>query len=140
MGGPSGVCNTCVRIEDLCEIWLLVLDELLQLCNLANLLERKHFILLVTIHCKTCGVVSSIFESGEAVDKCVNYVAAVFLNQIVDVPKDSASNGGQLPTPGARGFLITYHILALCLLLFWCGGRCNCEGKTSAGEEGYART
>ena len=92
MSCPSGVCNTGVGIEDLCEIWLLVLDELLQLCNLANFLERKYFILLITIHGETCRIVSSIFESGEAVDKCVNYVATVFLNQIVDVAKDSAGN------------------------------------------------
>ncbi len=84
MGSPSGVRNTCVGIEDFCEIWLLVLDELLQLCNLANLLERKHFILLVTVNGEACGVVSSILESGEAIDKCVDYVPAVLLNQIVD--------------------------------------------------------
>jgi hypothetical protein len=89
MSCPSGVCNSCVGIEDLCEIWLLVLDELLQLCHLAHLLESKHFILLVTIHSETSRVVSSIFESGKAVDKSVNYVTAVLLHQIVNVSEDA---------------------------------------------------
>ncbi len=84
MGGPSGVCNTCMGIEDLCEIWLLVLDELLQLCNLANLLECKHFILLVTVNSETGGVVSPILESREAIDERVDYVPTILLHQIVD--------------------------------------------------------
>ena len=50
VGGPSGVCNTGVRVEDLGEIWLLLLNELLQLCDLADLLERKDLVLLVAIN------------------------------------------------------------------------------------------
>jgi hypothetical protein len=95
MGSPSGVCNTCVGIEDLCEIWFLILDELLQLCHLANLFKSKHFILLVAIHSKTCRVVSSIFQSRETVDKSVNYVAAVFLHQVINVSEDATVVEGQ---------------------------------------------
>lgn len=47
--GPSCVCNTGVRIEDLGEIWLLLLDESLQFGYLAYLLESKDLVLLVTI-------------------------------------------------------------------------------------------
>ncbi len=86
---PSGVCNACVGIEDLCEIWLLVLDELPQLCHLANLLESKHFILLVSIHRETGRVVSSIFKPGETIDKSVDYVAAVLLHQVINVSEDA---------------------------------------------------
>ena len=49
MGGPSGVSDTGVRVEDLVQVETLLLDELLQRGNLANLLHRKNFILLVTI-------------------------------------------------------------------------------------------
>jgi hypothetical protein len=63
MGCPSGMCNAGMGIEYLCEVWFLVLDELLQLCHLANLLKSKDFILLVAIHSETCRVVSSIFQS-----------------------------------------------------------------------------
>lgn len=50
MGSPSCVCNTGVRIEDLGEIWLLVLDELPQLGDLSNLLKCKNFVLFVAIN------------------------------------------------------------------------------------------
>jgi len=80
MGGPSGVCNTCVRIEDLGHVWLLLVDELPQLGDLANLLERKDFILLVSIYRKTGRVISSVFESGKTIDKSVDNVFAVLLN------------------------------------------------------------
>jgi len=95
MSSPSGVRNACVGIKDLCEIWLLILDELPQLRHLANLLEGKHFILLVSVHSETCRVVSSIFKPGKTIDKSVNYVAAVLLHQIIDVSEDATVVGGQ---------------------------------------------
>ena len=49
VGSPSGVCDTSVVIEDLGEIWFLLFNERLQLGDLANLLECKHLILLVTV-------------------------------------------------------------------------------------------
>jgi len=51
--GPSSVCNTGVRIKDLCQIRLLLFDELLELGHLADLLECKDLLLLVTIDCQT---------------------------------------------------------------------------------------
>lgn len=53
VGGPTGVCNTAVCVEDLCEVGLLLLDELLQLGDLADLLESKHLISLVSVDCQT---------------------------------------------------------------------------------------
>lgn len=49
MRSPSSVCNTSVRVEDFGHIWVLVFDELLELGDLADLLESKHFVLLVAI-------------------------------------------------------------------------------------------
>jgi hypothetical protein len=50
MCSPSGVCDARVRVENLGKVWLLVRDQLLQLGNLANFLESKDFILLVTVN------------------------------------------------------------------------------------------
>lgn len=41
-------------------------DELFQLGNLPNFFKGTDFILLVTINCETCRVISSIFETREA--------------------------------------------------------------------------
>lgn len=84
VGGPSGVCNTSVRIEDLGKIWLLSCNELLQLDHLANLLECKNFILLVTVYRKTGRVIATVFEAGETVDEGVENVFAVLLDQVID--------------------------------------------------------
>ena len=65
VGGPSGVCNTGVVVEDLCEVGLLLLDELLQLGDLADLLVGKDLVLLVAIDGNTGGVVAAVFETGE---------------------------------------------------------------------------
>lgn len=61
VGRPSGVRDTGVRIKDLCEVGLLLGDELLELCYLADFLERKYFILLVTINGETSRIVSAVF-------------------------------------------------------------------------------
>ena len=53
VGSPAGVGNTAVCVKDLCEIGLLLLDELLQLGNLADLLESKHLISLVSVDRQT---------------------------------------------------------------------------------------
>jgi hypothetical protein len=59
------VCNTGVVVKDLCEVGLLLLDELLQLGDLANLLVGKDLVLLVAIDGDTGGVVAAVFETGE---------------------------------------------------------------------------
>ncbi|KAG9527140.1 isomerising glucosamine-fructose-6-phosphate aminotransferase, partial [Aureobasidium melanogenum] len=53
VGGPTSVSNTGVCIKDLCEVGLLVLDELLQLGDLADLLESVHLISLVSVDRQT---------------------------------------------------------------------------------------
>jgi hypothetical protein len=65
VGGPTGVGNASVRVEDLGRIGLGLLDQLLQLGHLANLLEGKDFILLVTIDGETGGIVATVLEAGE---------------------------------------------------------------------------
>ena len=57
---PPGVGNTGVRVEDLGQVGLLLLNELLQLGDLANLLECKDLILLVTVDGETGRVVSAV--------------------------------------------------------------------------------
>ena len=84
VSGPSGVCNTGVRIEDLVKIWLLLLNECLQLGHLANLFECKNLILLVAVYCETGRIVATVFESGETVDEGVKNGFAILLNQVID--------------------------------------------------------
>ncbi len=66
MGGPAGVGDAAVRIEHLGQIGLRVVDELLQLGDLADLLEGKHLVLLVAIDGKAGRVVAAVLETGEA--------------------------------------------------------------------------
>jgi hypothetical protein len=81
---PSCVCNTRVRVENLGQIWLFLLNESLQLCDLADLLESQDLILLVPIDCKTSRVVTTVFEAGQAVDQGVENVFPILLHQVID--------------------------------------------------------
>lgn len=83
MGCPSGVCNASVRVEDLGQIWLLILDQLLKLCDLAHLLEGEHFVFLVAIHCQTSRVVATVFKSGESIDESIENELSILLHQVV---------------------------------------------------------
>lgn len=65
MSGPASVSNSSVRIESLGEVWLRLGNELLQFGDLANLLEGKDLILLVTVDSKTGGVITTVFKTGE---------------------------------------------------------------------------
>lgn len=65
VGGPAGVCDTSVRIEDLGKIGLGLLNQLLQLDHLANLLVSKHLILLVSVDSETGRIISTVLEAGE---------------------------------------------------------------------------
>lgn len=65
VSSPSCVCNTGVRIKDLGQIWLLCLNKLLELVDLANLLEREDLILLVSINGQSCRVISTVLETGK---------------------------------------------------------------------------
>lgn len=66
VSSPSGVSDAAVRVEDLCEIQVGLVDEFLQLGNLAHLLEGKNLVLLVTIDCKAGRVIAAVFETREA--------------------------------------------------------------------------
>lgn len=69
MGGPSGVCNTSMRVKGLCHVDAGVGNQFTELDHLAHLFERKDLILLVTVDCETGRVVSSVFQAREACEK-----------------------------------------------------------------------
>lgn len=60
VGGPSGVCNTGVRVKDLVEVEVLLFNELLQRGDLADLLDGEDLVLLVTVDGKTGGVIATV--------------------------------------------------------------------------------
>jgi hypothetical protein len=61
VGGPSGVGDTGVRVEDLVEVEVLLLNELLQRGDLADLLDCVDLILLVAVNGETGRVVAAVF-------------------------------------------------------------------------------
>jgi len=115
VGGPSGVCNTGVVVKDLGHVGLLLLDELLQLGDLANLLVGKDLVLLVAIDGNTGGVVATVFETGETciekedssarvgvegwvrvprtINEGVENELSVLLDEVVDVSENAAHFG-----------------------------------------------
>lgn len=66
VGSPASVSDAAVGIENLFKIEVLAVDKLLQLGNLAHLLEGKHLVLLVAIDGKTSRVVTTVLETGKA--------------------------------------------------------------------------
>lgn len=66
MGGPPGVGNAAVRIKDLGQVEFRLVDELLELRNLADLLESVNLFLLVTVDGKASGVVAAVLETRES--------------------------------------------------------------------------
>jgi hypothetical protein len=80
-----------VRIKDLSQVGLLILDQLLQLGNFADLLEGKDLVLLVTIYSQTSRVIATVFESGEAIDEGVEDEFPVLLDEVVDVAKNTTA-------------------------------------------------
>lgn len=89
VGGPSGVCNAGVRVEDLGEVWLLILDQGLQLGDLADLLEGEDLVLLVAVYSQTGRVVAAVFEAGQSIDEGVDDELAVLLHEVVDVAENA---------------------------------------------------
>ena len=61
VGRPSCVGDTGVRVKDLSEVEVLLLNELLERGDLANLLDGVDFVLLVTVDSETGGVVAAVF-------------------------------------------------------------------------------
>jgi hypothetical protein len=107
VGGPSCVCNASVRIEDLSQVGLLLLDELLQLGNLAHFLEGKDLILLVSIYGQTGRVVATILQSREAIDEGVEDELPVLLDEVVNVAKDATTKRGCVSRRASRKRLRT---------------------------------
>ena len=66
VGCPPGVGNTAVGIIDLGQVDIGLIDELPELCNLADLLEGEDLLFLVPIYRQTSRIVSSVFETGES--------------------------------------------------------------------------
>jgi len=62
---PAGVRNAAVGVEGLGKVKLGLIDELLQLRDLADLLEGEDLILLVAIDSKTGRVIATILETEE---------------------------------------------------------------------------
>ena len=60
VGGPSCVSNTSVRVKDLVEVKVLLLDELLQRGDLADLLDGVDLVLLVTVDGETSRVITAV--------------------------------------------------------------------------------
>jgi hypothetical protein len=97
---PPSVSNTGMGSERNIRVGLQLLDQLLQLCNFADLFERKDFVLLVAIDSHARGIITTVFEpmktcrhvsdavsscshwecQGLTVDESVQYVFAVLLN------------------------------------------------------------
>jgi hypothetical protein len=59
------VRNTGVGDECNIESWVLVLDELLQLCDFPDLLVCEDLTLLVSINYHSSGIITAIFETRE---------------------------------------------------------------------------
>lgn len=83
------MCNTGMRIENLVQIRLLLLNQLLQLSHLADLLESKDLVLLVTIYSQTCRIIATVLESRQAIDEGVEDKFPVLLDEVVDVAKNA---------------------------------------------------
>lgn len=60
VSGPSSVCNASVGVENFAEVRLGLLNERLQLRNLADLLEGKDLVPLVAIYGEPCRVVATV--------------------------------------------------------------------------------
>lgn len=57
---PPGVRNADMGVKLECRIWLRLLNELLQLLNLAHLFECVDLILLVAVDCNASGIVATV--------------------------------------------------------------------------------
>ena len=63
VGGPASVGNTGMRIKDLGHVGLLLVDQSLELGDLANLLEGQDGVLLVAIDSETGRIISTVLEA-----------------------------------------------------------------------------
>ena len=63
VSSPSSVCDARMRIKHLGQIWFGIRDELLELGDLADLLESENLILRVTVYAKACRIIASVFET-----------------------------------------------------------------------------
>lgn len=58
-----------MRNECSIKLWGLVLDELLQLCDLSNFLVCEYLVLLVSIDNHSRGIISTVFEARKTCEK-----------------------------------------------------------------------
>lgn len=90
VGGPSGVSHTHLRDGNLVKVDRRLVNVLAESSDLANLLEDKGVLFGVTIDRNTGRVVTSVLETGKAIDEDVNDLLAVLLHQVVDVGENAA--------------------------------------------------
>jgi len=60
VGGPASVGNASVGIKDFLQVDVGLINKLLELGNLSDLLEGKHFVLLVSVNGKASRVVATV--------------------------------------------------------------------------------
>lgn len=63
MRRPASMGNAGMTVEDLVHVRLNLLDELIELRDLADFFESEDFILLVSFNGESCGVIASIFQA-----------------------------------------------------------------------------
>lgn len=63
MGGPAGVGDAGVGVEDFGEIGLALLDQLLELDHLANLFESHDLVALVAVDGKASRIIAAVLEA-----------------------------------------------------------------------------
>ena len=63
MGGPTRVCDTSMRVEDLCHVQSRLVDELLELCDFPNLFEGIDLVLFVAVDGQAGGIIPTVFET-----------------------------------------------------------------------------
>jgi len=61
---PSSVRNASMRIKYFGEIWLRLLNELLQLGDFAHFFVSKDFIFLVSVDRDASRIVTTVFKAG----------------------------------------------------------------------------
>ena len=65
VSSPPGVCDARMRVEHLGQVWLGLRNELLELGDLADLLESENLIVLITVDAQTCRIIASIFQTRQ---------------------------------------------------------------------------
>ena len=91
VGSPSRVSDSSVRNKRSIKINAALLDQLLQLDNLANLLESVDLVLLITVNGNTGGIIATVFESretyrGQSATGGLSFAARLSVQRLVYAP------------------------------------------------------